>query len=37
MSAVACYELAMASAPNFPLVTANLAIALTDLGTRVSR
>ena len=32
--AVACYEAALAAAPNFAIVQQNLAIALTELGTR---
>ena len=33
-AAVACYEAALAAAPNFAIVQQNLAIALTELGTR---
>lgn len=32
-AAVACYEAALAAAPNFAIVQQNLAIALTELGT----
>lgn len=32
--AVACYEAALAAAPSFAIVQQNLAIALTELGTR---
>ena len=31
---MACYEAALAAAPNFAIVQQNLAIALTELGTR---
>lgn len=31
---MACYEAALAAAPSFAIVQQNLAIALTELGTR---
>ncbi|GFH15819.1 TPR_REGION domain-containing protein, partial [Haematococcus lacustris] len=34
-AAIACYESALEASPNFAIVKGNLAIALTDLGTRV--